>query len=190
MEPLLIIVLALILKIVSVQIEGKRRREAERERRRSEIEMETDRQEEAPVRSSKRKLPFEIPTMREADPNAETRLPQADRIFIRREKTAEPSEQPETQRRPRRAVKTAPEMKKAVEAAGEQMKSRVNPLYQARLAMAPTVHRETEVSPLAEEVPTKPTPRIPTDRERLIEGIILAEVLGKPKAYQKKPYLR
>ena len=189
MEPLLIIVLALILKIVSVQIEGKRRREAERERRREEREMETDRKE-APVRSSKRKLPFEIPTMREADPNAETRLPQADRIFIRREKTAEPSEQPETQRRSRRAVNTAPEMKKAVEAVGEHTKSRVNPLYQARLAMAPTVHRETEVSPLAEEVPTKPTPRIPTDRERLIEGIILAEVLGKPKAYQKKPYLR
>ena len=79
METALILVLALILKIVSVQIENQKRREAERERRREETE--TARQEEAPVRVTKRKLPFEIPEMREADPNAETRLPQAQKLL-------------------------------------------------------------------------------------------------------------
>ena len=179
METGLILVLALILKIVSVQIENKKRREAERERRQEEAETEATQQEEAPIRVTKRKLPFEIPTMREADPNAETRLPQADRIFIRREKTAEPEVQSEPTREPKRDIVMPSERAKAV-----------NPLYQARLAMAPTMHRETVFGPLQEDAPAKANVRIPTDKERLIEGIILAEVLGKPKAYQKKPYLR
>ena len=181
MEPLLLIVLALILKIVSVQIENEKTRNEAKQRRQEEAE--TARQEEAPVRVTKRKLPFEIPEMREADPNAETRLPQADRIFIRREKTAEPKAEPKPTPEPKRGLKRDTVM------TSEQAKA-VNPLYQARLAMAPTVHRETVVSPIKEDVPKQAKPRIPTDRERLIEGIILAEVLGKPKAYQKKPYLR
>lgn len=181
MEPLLLIVLALILKIVSVQIENEKRRNEAKQRRQEEAE--TARQEEAPVRVTKRKLPFEIPEMREADPNAETRLPQADRIFIRREKTAEPKAEPKPTLEPKRGLK------RDIVMTSEQAKA-VNPLYQARLAMAPTVHRETVVSPIKEDVPKQAKPRIPTDRERLIEGIILAEVLGKPKAYQKKPYLR
>ena len=181
MEPLLLIVLALILKIVSVQIENEKRRNEAKQRRQEEAE--TARQEEAPVRVTKRKLPFEIPEMREADPNAETRLPQADRIFIRREKTAEPKAEPKPTPEPKRGLKRDTVM------TSEQAKA-VNSLYQARLAMAPTVHRETVVSPIKEDVPKQAKPRIPTDRERLIEGIILAEVLGKPKAYQKKPYLR
>ena len=189
METALIIVLALILKIVSVQIEGKQKRE-EAKRQREEAETESVRQEEAPVREPKRKLPFEIPTMREADPNAETRLPQADRIFIRREKTAEPQAQPEPNREVRRTDRPAPKVKAAVETREEKAKGGVNPLYQARLAMMPTVQRETAVSPIKEDAPKQTKPRIPTDRERLIEGIILAEVLGKPKAYQRKPYLR
>lgn len=181
METALILVLALILKIVSVQIENEKRRNEAKQRRQEEAE--TARQEEAPVRVTKRKLPFEIPEMREADPNAETRLPQADRIFIRREKTAEPKAEPKPTPEPKRGLKRDTVM------TSEQAKA-VNPLYQARLAMAPTVHRETVVSPIKEDVPKQAKPRIPTDRERLIEGIILAEVLGKPKAYQKKPYLR
>lgn len=181
MEPLLLIVLALILKIVSVQIENEKRRNEAKQRRQEEAE--TARQEEAPVRVTKRKLPFEIPEMREADPNAETRLPQADRIFIRREKTVEPKAEPKPTLEPKRGLK------RDIVMTSEQAKA-VNPLYQARLAMAPTVHRETVVSPIKEDVPKQAKPRIPTDRERLIEGIILAEVLGKPKAYQKKPYLR
>ena len=181
MEPLLLIVLALILKIVSVQIENEKRRNEAKQRRQEEAE--TARQEEAPVRVTKRKLPFEIPEMREADPNAETRLPQADRIFIRREKTAEPKAESKPTPEPKRGLK------RDIVMTSEQAKA-VNPLYQARLAMTPTVHRETVVSPIKEDVPKQAKPRIPTDRERLIEGIILAEVLGKPKAYQKKPYLR
>ncbi len=190
MEPLLIIVLVLILKIVSVQIEGKNRREEERERRREESEMGSARQEEAPVQSPKRKLPFEIPTMREADPNAETRLPQADRIFIRREKTAEPQAQPEPKREMHSADRPTPKVKAVFKKREEKAKGGIDPLYQARLAMAPTVHRETVVDPIKEDAPKQTKQRIPTDRERLIEGIILAEVLGKPKAYQRKPYLK
>lgn len=190
MEPLLIIVLALLLKIVSVQIEGKQRREEEQERRREELEVESARQEEAPVKAPKRKLPFEIPTMREADPNAETKLPQADRIFIRREKTAEPSAQPEPKRQSRRAESAVSDVKVTAEKREEEVKGGVNPLYQARLAMAPTVHSDMAVSSMKEEPKTKAKPRIPTDRQRLVEGIILAEVLGKPKAYQERLYLR
>ena len=179
METGLILVLALILKIVSVQIENQKRREAERERRREETEAETAPREEASQQAPKRKLPFEIPTMREADPNAETRLPQADRIFIRREKTVEPKAQLEPKHEPKPSVVVPSERTKGV-----------NPLYQERLMMAPTVHRETVVSPLKEDTPKQAKPQIPTDRQRLVEGIILSEVLGKPKAYQKRPYLR
>lgn len=188
METILILVLCLILKIVSVQLEGKKRREEEQARRRQEAGSE--RQEEVVVQTPKRKLPFEIPTMRQADPNAETKLPQADRIFIRREKTAEQAHEPEPKHQPHRASQTVPDVKVAVEKQSEQVVGGVNPLYQARLAMESTVHREVAGSSMKEEPHTKTKPRIPTDRERLVEGIILAEVLGKPKAYQNRRYMR
>ena len=183
METGLILVLALILKIVSVQIENQKRREAERERRREETEAETAPREEASQQAPKRKLPFEIPTMREADPNAETRLPQADRIFIRREKTAESKAEPKPTPEPKRVPKKDSVMP------SERTKG-INPLYQARLAMGPTTHRETVVDPIKEDAPKRAKPQIPTDRQRLVEGIILAEVHGKPKAYQRRTYLK
>lgn len=176
METALILVLCLILKIVSVQMENKKRREEEQEGRNEEADM--GQTEETATQPPKRQLPFEIPTIRQADPNAETKLPQADRIFVRQEKTAEAEavQEPKHESKPR--------------SSSEPAASHVNPLYLERLAMTPTMHAETAESPAAKEKHTETSARIPTDRERLIEGIILAEVLGRPKAYQKGRRIR
>ncbi|MBQ2246950.1 MAG: hypothetical protein II324_07835 [Selenomonadales bacterium] len=181
MELALWLVACLILKIVVTQMENKKRREEERHENQEETDIEW--QGEASQQAPKRKLPFEIPTMREADPNAETRLPQADRIFIRREKTAESKAEPKPTPEPKRVLKQDSVMP------SERTKG-INPLYQARLAMGPTTHRETVVDPIKEDAPKRARPQIPTDRQRLVEGIILAEVLGKPKAYQRRTYLK
>ena len=193
MDLALLLFVCLILKIVVTQLENKQRREEERQRRIEEEE--ADRQEEVSVRRPNRKIPFEIPTMRQSEPNAETKLPQADRIFIRPKKTAEPGEEQHSKREPRREVRREMRRETRREAVQEstvvQAKSSVNPLYLERLAMKPTARTETEpVMPTEEVREPQAAPRIPTSRDRLIEGIILAEVLGKPKAYQNRERMR
>lgn len=184
MEPIILFLVFLAWRILSSQIEGKARREEERNRREEE---EADWQEEVPVRRPNRKIPFEIPTMRQSEPNAETKLPQADRIFIRPKKTEEPSSEPRPKRESRREAKReSGQMSVPTPQAGS-----VNPLYLERLAMKPTAYKEEVVELFREEVcEEKPLPRIPTSRDRLIEGIILAEVLGKPKAYRDRGRMR
>lgn len=123
-----------------------------------------------------RKLSFEIPTMRPSEEGAETKLPQADRIFARREEMAKPSDAVE-------AVTVTETERTAL-----SKMPPINLRYQEQLRKKPSVKADEAMPP--EEQAIEPIAAneerryIPTSRDRLVEGIILAEVLGKPKAYQ------
>lgn len=157
------------------ELQEKRRREQEEGWEESEA---WQRGLEDRVRQAEetRKLSFEIPTMRPSEEGAETKLPQADRIFARREEKAMPSDAVE-------AVTVT-----EVERTPLPKMPSINLRYQEQLRKKPSVKADEAMPP--EEQSIEPIAAneerryIPTSRDRLVEGIILAEVLGKPKAYQ------
>lgn len=161
----------------------KQREEAEREAaERVEAEWQKGLDDRVRVAEKTKSLSFEIPAMRPSEADAETKLPQADRIFIRRE---EPIKQESLLDRTPKVI----ERERAVKSAVQEHTKSVNKKYQAWLERNPTMREseDVQVSQLTEQVREKTiNARIPTSRDRLIEGIILAEVLGKPKAYRDR----
>lgn len=142
-----------------------------------------------------KKLSFEIPTMRPSAPDAETKLPQAERIFVRRQEPIEEEDEDDIEGwHPDILVDYAPTAIKKPDPPKMTAPTKTKPInskYQAWLKRNPTAREADEVMTsvlhtLEEIRDQKSNVRIPTSRERLIEGIILAEVLGKPKAYQNR----
>lgn len=191
-ELIFLVAVAVVFKIFEHTSTGKkwkekqkRREEAEREAaERDEAEWQEGLEERLRAAEKTQELSFEIPAMRPSEPDAETKLPQADRIFVCRK---EPVEE-------KILIDYEPDAIKLEETSKpiEQVKTKsVNTKYQAWLKRNPTTRDadavSTSIRHTLDETRDKTNEvRIPTSRDRLIEGIILAEVLGKPKAYQNR----
>ncbi len=144
----------------------------EEERRRAEARQRDvgDKEESAQQPKPKKPLLFEIPTIRKADPAAETRIPQHDRIFLEEKKEPEPFIQ-ETPRRPRK------EMRKETSIASAYRKK-----LNAPVVLPPEVHVPSAEAP--QRRAWRPA------KSALVQGVIMAEVLGAPKAYRNRNFYR
>lgn len=172
----------------------KQREDAEREAAEwDEAEWQKGLDDRVRAAEETKKLSFEIPTMRPSAPDAETKLPQADRIFVRHEEEPiEEEDEDDTGRwHPDVLVDYAPTAIKKPDPPKMTVPTKTKPVnskYQEWLKRQPT-ERGSDNSIALQDISNEQSKvRLLTNRDRLIEGIILAEILGKPKAYQKREY--